>query len=166
MAIGIRDIRIDEAARLGAFLRDTFMVTYGKCSSPENIAQFLGHHYSTAAQSAELSDPNLHASVLTDNGDWAGVAQLGLPDAPGAAARLSRFYFDASFHGRGHAQRLLAHIVECARAAGASHLQLSAWEHAAQAIRFYRKSGFTRIGHVEFIVGSDVLEDWLMQRRL
>jgi diamine N-acetyltransferase len=159
----IRTVRVDEADRLGAFLRENFMLTYGKCSSPENIAEFLAHHFSTATQSIELSDPHLLVSVLTDGDDWAGVAQLRRPVSAGAAAYLSRFYFDARFHGRGHAQRLLAHVIDSARAAGASHLQLSAWEHAPQAIRFYQKSGFTRIGSVEFIIGSDVLEDWLMQ---
>jgi diamine N-acetyltransferase len=162
----IRRVRLDEADRLGAFLRDTFMVTYGKCSSPENIARFLECHYSTATQSRELSDPSLLVSVLTQGDDWAGVAQLRRPDSAGAAARLSRFYFDARFHGQGHAQRLLAHVIESARAEGAGDLQLSAWEHAPQAIRFYQKSGFTRIGSVEFVIGSDVLEDWLMQLSL
>lgn len=159
----IRSVCLVEADRLSAFLRDNFMVTYGKCSSPENVAQFLERHFSTATQSTDLSDPRLLLLVLAEGDDWAGVAQLRFPDSAGAAAYLSRFYFDARFHGRGHAQRLLAHVIDSARAAGAGHLQLSAWEHAPQAIRFYQKSGFTRIGSVEFIIGSDVLEDWLMQ---
>jgi diamine N-acetyltransferase len=159
----IRSVRPDEADRLGAFLRDNFMVTYGRCSGPENVAQFLERHFSSATQSTELRDPHLRILVLTEDDDWAGVAQLRLPVAPDTVAFLSRFYFDARFHGRGHAQRLLAHVVDCARAAGARHLQLSAWEHAPQAIRFYQKCGFTHIGSVEFIIGSDVLEDWLMQ---
>lgn len=159
----IRIVHPDEAERLGVFLRANFMATYGRCSSPENVAQFLERHFSAATQSIELSDPHLRILVLTEGDDWAGVAQLRLPAAPDTVAYLSRFYFDARFHGRGHAQRLLTYVVDCARAAGARDLQLSAWELAPQAIRFYQKCGFTHIGSVEFIIGSDVLEDWLMQ---
>jgi diamine N-acetyltransferase len=159
----IRSVRLDEADRLGAFLRDIFVVTYGLCSSPENVADFLEHNFCAATLSTHLRDPQLRILVLTEGDVWAGVAQLRLPIAPDTVAYLSRFFFDARFHGRGHAQRLLAHVVDCARAGGARHLQLSAWEHAPQAIRFYQKCGFTHIGSVEFIIGSDVLEDWLMQ---
>lgn len=159
----IRTVNPDEAERLGDFLRDVFIVTYGNCSSPENVAQFLEQHYSTTAQSEKLASPSLITFVLSEGEDWAGVGQLRLPDAPGAAAFLSSFFFDARFHGRGHAQRLLAHVADSARSAGASVLQLSAWENAPQAIRFYQKCGFARIGSIDFIIGADVLEDWLMQ---
>lgn len=167
----IRDIRIDEAAQLSAFLREIFMATYAHCSSAENVADFINQQYSVPKQSAELADPGLLSLVSIHNGEWAGVAQLRivLPAHPGDESTrgfVSRFYFRARHHGQGLAQQLLAHLIELARNENAECLQLSAWKRAPQALRFYEKCGFQRIATIDFIIGTDTLEDWLMQLTL
>lgn len=167
----IRDIRIDEAAELSAFLREVFMATYADCSSAENVAEFIEQQYSTPRQSAELNDPGLRSLVLILDAQWAGVAQLRIVRPVHGSSEsthgfLSRFYFRASHHGRGLAQQLLAHLIELARADRAEVLQLSAWKKAPQAVRFYEKCGFERVATVDFVIGTEVLEDWLMQLTL
>jgi ribosomal protein S18 acetylase RimI-like enzyme len=54
---------------------------------------------------------------------------------------------------------LLASAIESARISGARVLWLSVWEHNPRAIAFYRKTGFSCVGTMDFVVGSDVQND-------
>jgi ribosomal protein S18 acetylase RimI-like enzyme len=165
---GIRPLRREEAPRLSAFLRETFMATYAHCSSAANVADFLERQYQPALQSAELADPRLHSRVLIADGDWAGVAQLRVVEDVDGERRgfVSRFYFRAAYQGRGLAQQMLAHLIEIGRRENISALRLSAWKRAPQALRFYEKAGFRAIATADFVVGDEVLEDWLMELAL
>ncbi len=167
----IRNIRTDEAARLSEFLRKIFLATYAHCSTEQNVAHFLEHQYGVDLQAAELADPTMRSFVLAENETWIGVAQLRIsnsatPGHYGAAGYVSRFFLEAPYHGQGLAQKLLEHLIDSARGVGLERLHLSAWKKAPQAIRFYEKAGFQRIATADFVIGSEVLEDWLMQLTL
>ncbi len=85
-----------------------------------------------------------------------------LPDA----LSLDRFYVDARWHGHGLAARLLAGVIDAARAQGAPGLWLTVWERNPRAIAFYLKNGFVDVGQAVFVVGDDRQTDRLMQRRV
>ena len=54
--------------------------------------------------------------------------------------------------------------LDAARTRGAQTIWLGVWERNARAVAFYRKSGFTRIGEHDFLLGNDVQTDWLFAR--
>ena len=84
----------------------------------------------------------------------------------GDLVELQRFYLHADFHGTGIATRLLHHLLNAARAAGAGRIQLSVWKDAPQAIRFYTREGFRIDGSTVFWIEDDPKDDWLMVREL
>ena len=53
---------------------------------------------------------------------------------------------DRRYQGQGHGARLLLQVIEAARAGGAVHLFLEVRRSNEQAIGFYRRFGFVRIG--------------------
>ena len=79
---------------------------------------------------------------------------------------MARFYVDASLHGRGAAQDLMAAVLGQALAAGHDGVWLQVWERNARAIRFYAKAGFADAGEATFRVGEQVDLDRLLVHAL
>lgn len=157
-----------DAAQLGEFMARNFLAAYGHCSTPENVDAAVREHYGEPAQLRQILDHNRCNLLALDGEEWVGHAQLHLGSMPPSQAptlpalEVSRFYIDTSFHGRGAAQAMMAHVKLQARERGASSLWLSVWQEAPQAIRFYQKSGFRIAGELVFMVGNDPKDDWLM----
>ena len=168
----IRPVEVEEAERLSALMRATFVEAYGHCSSAANVAAFLDSVYTTEKQCAEIANPDILTLVFegTSDRDWAGFAQLRMATTPPfeialrRPAELGRIYLSRPFQGLGFAQPLLDRLVQEARARGCDGLWLSVWKQSPRAIAFYEKNGFRSVGITVFAVGDDPKEDWLMVR--
>jgi GrpB-like predicted nucleotidyltransferase (UPF0157 family)/ribosomal protein S18 acetylase RimI-like enzyme len=82
-----------------------------------------------------------HVFVVEDAGELAAtgaLADFGTPSQP--RFTVSQFYVRADLHRRGIGKRLLAHLEELARTAGARRLHVPS---SRNAIAFYGDSGFT-----------------------
>ena len=75
---------------------------------------------------------------------------------------LARFYLDATFHGHGFAQQLMAAALDEARRRSAGTVWLGVWEKNLRTTAFYRKAGFIDVGSRTFMLGSDAQTDRLM----
>ena len=75
---------------------------------------------------------------------------------------LVRFYIAREWHGRGMAQSLMTACVDEASRRGGRTLWLAVWQRNERAIAFYRKSGFTVAGAVNFRLGSQLQDDHMM----
>ncbi|MGH9173675.1 MAG: GNAT family N-acetyltransferase [Vicinamibacterales bacterium] len=160
-----------DASALAALAERTFRETFAGDNTPADMAAHCAASYSTAIQGRELADTGMDTLVCVDSdGQLIAFAQLR-PGAPPPVTgpspiELWRFYVDRPHHGRGVAQRLMAEVVNTARARAALTLWLGVWERNLRAQAFYRKAGFSDVGAHEFRVGSDVQTDRLMSRSL
>jgi GNAT superfamily N-acetyltransferase len=168
----IRPARVDDAARLCALMRETFITAYGHCSSPENVECFLNAVYTVPRQRAELADPDQATLIAqADNGDWAGYAQLRRASPPkdgvslARPVELGRIYLLPRFHGEGIGTALLRRLSDLARRGGADGLWLNAWQEAHPALAFYLRHGFEIVGQTVFTVGDDPKPNWVLQKR-
>lgn len=171
MTATFRSARAEEAGRLSALMRETFLAANGHCSSPANVTAFLDEVYTPQRQREEIADRDVASLVVEAyDGGWAGFAQLRFatraPDSVTLAApvELGRIYLSPAYQGRGVAAGLMQRLVDAARARGADGLWLNVWQEAPQAIRFYAKHGFETVGHSVFRVGGDPKDDWVMQK--
>jgi len=165
--VRIRPGTVEDAAALAAFAARTFAETFAAGSTPEDMQAHLARSYGIAQQTAELVDARTVTLLAEDDGRLVGFAQLrrGIPPAcvvAPDAIELHRFYVDRPSQGAGVAQRLMAAVLDAARAAGARHLWLGVWEHNPRAIRFYAKCGFVDVGSHEFVLGADAQTDRVM----
>lgn len=164
----IRPAVTADAAALAAFAAHTFVDTYGKDNTAENLRLHLESSYAPALQSRELNDPDVATLLALDGGDIAGYAQVRRGPAVDcvrgdAPVELHRFYVERRWHGRGVAQRLLASACDAARRFGGANLWLKVWERNPRAIAFYAKCGFIDVGDACFIVGTDRQTDRVLQ---
>jgi len=160
-----------DAFALAALGRRTFSDAFAADNDPADMALFLDGAYSSDIQARELADSALTCLVAEQRGVLLayGLLRTGKPctflDDP-TAVELQRFYVDASCHGTGLAQSLMAACIAEARTLDAGEMFLGVWERNSRALHFYAAQGFRQIGRQTFVLGTDPQHDVVMARRL
>jgi ribosomal protein S18 acetylase RimI-like enzyme len=171
----------EDAGELSAFGARTFVETFGKDNTAEDMDAYIRSAFSAELQAREIAELGvvvLLAFVLNEHSEsgsrgegagaeLAGYAHLARTEVPSAVAgadaiELKRFYVAKEWQGSGLAKTLMMETVRHAKAGGARTLWLGVWEHNARAIAFYRKHGFRQVGSHAFLLGSDRQTDLLM----
>jgi len=130
----------------------------------------LAETFGAEQQAAELADPVCRTLVIERQGVLLGYTLLRAcgPESETAAfhfvkpLEVARFYVDASLHGQGAAQGLMAAALDHAVAAGHDGVWLQVWEQNPRAIRFYAKAGFTDAGAATYRIGNQVDRDRML----
>jgi len=173
-SMNIRPANVSDAGALSQLAASTFVETFGRENTVEDMARYVAEAFTTEQQAAEIADPGgvvLVAEHFSDSGDaeLLGYAHLVSGDVPAsvrgtAPIELKRLYVARAWHGRGVAQLLMHAAIEAARARGAQTLWLGVWERNPRAVAFYAKHGFVRVGEHTFVLGGDAQTDWLFAR--
>ena len=101
-----------------------------------------------------------HPKLLRHRGDAGGVVRI---DVVGTVALLRRVAVRSDVQRHGHGRALLSLAENFARHNGCERL---ASHVATDAVEFYRKCGFEKVGSQIFVVGSDPQTDHVMLRSL
>lgn len=167
----IRPAVAADADALADFAARTFVETYGKDNTEDDLHLHLRMSYSPVLQAREIADEDGTTLVALDGARLAAYAQVRrgasvacVRDA--APVELHRFYVDGTWHGRGLAQRLLDEVRAVARSFGGDCLWLKVWERNPRAIAFYGKCGFVDVGSADFLVGTDRQTDRVLRLEL
>jgi diamine N-acetyltransferase len=165
-SVTIRNAELSDAWVLAELAARTFEETFGADNSPEDLKIHLEASYGEAQQAHEIADKDVRTLLAYLGNELIGFAQVRRKNVPTCVVaenpvELHRFYLARSAHGTGAAKPLMHRAREAAQALGGQHLWLGVWERNPRAIAFYRKSGFTKIGSHDFLVGSDTQTDWV-----
>ncbi len=155
----------------GAFLRRTFVATYGPHQAPDRMARHVADRFGDGQLTEELRDAARTLLLLERRGQVAGCVLLRAGAAPPAVqgsrpVEIERFYLDAEWHGRGLAAPLMAAALAAAREAGHDVAWLAVWERNPRAIRYYEKQGFAIVGRHVYLFDGLPEDDHLMARTL
>ncbi|WP_291271018.1 GNAT family N-acetyltransferase [Geothrix sp.] len=159
-----------DAQALAALGERLWRETYAGLIPASNLELHLAETFGPDRQAAELADPACRTLVIEEGGALRGYTLLraGGPEEARASfhfvnpLEVARFYVDASLHGRGAAQALMAAALNHAASAGHDGVWLQVWEQNPRAIRFYAKVGFTDAGEATFRVGEQVDRDRML----
>lgn len=170
-ALVIRRATTADAAAVAELALRSFMDAFAAQNRPEDVAAYTERVYGPAQQAAEIANPHITTLVGEAGGRLAAYAQVrrgttapGVDDA--TAVEIMRFYVDQPWHGRGIAQRMMDAALQAARDFGARSVWLGVWEHNARGISFYNKLGFRVVASHNFLLGSDLQNDFVMTRPL
>ncbi|CDH55792.1 protease synthase and sporulation negativeregulatory protein pai 1 [Lichtheimia corymbifera JMRC:FSU:9682] len=159
-------------SELGARL---FTDTYAKVDTPEDLELYLNSTYRPDIQTKELNDPTVTAYMAFDQDSNQPVAFCQLRQTkhvydfvgdPEDAIELQRLYVDKQWAGMGLGKRLLAECVALATKMGKKAMWLCVYEHNLDAIKFYEKQGFHKVGAHTFKVGNKLETDPIMLKSL
>ncbi|WP_243382979.1 GNAT family N-acetyltransferase [Geothrix alkalitolerans] len=163
-----------EAPALAALGERLWRETYTGLIPASNLELHLAETFGPRQQAAELADPACRTLVIAEGNALLGYTLLrACGPEEGMASfhfvnplEVARFYVDASLHGRGAAQALMAAALDHAASAGHDGVWLQVWEQNPRAIRFYAKAGFQDVGEATFRVGEQVDRDRVLVHTL
>lgn len=162
----IRTALASDAPALAEFAARVFLETYTGLVDPDDLRAHAAQAFRAEVLEAELGRPDWVVLLAIQEHRPVGYAQLRPAPAPAACGtakvELARFYVEASRHGTGVAQELMAASLEWARSQGQERLWLQAWEANPRALRFYLRQGFLDLGETTFDVGRSTFVDRVM----
>lgn len=149
----------------------TFKDAYGLDNDPQDLQAYLATAFTPPQIAAELADPAVTFLLAYAAVKPIGYAKLKTGNVPESVQgakpiELVRLYVKKGVIGKGYGAALMNACIEAARKGGYETLWLGVWERNAHAQNFYRKWGFKHVGFQEFIVGTDLQKDLILERRL
>ncbi len=128
-----------------------------------------GANLATEQIEAELADPASTFLLAHEEGEAIGYAMLrdGKSPIPVNGPRpveLVRINVEREAIGKGYGLALMNACLVTAEGNGNRTIWLGVWERNEQAIGFFEKWGFAKVGVKEFVLGSDLQTDLIMER--
>jgi diamine N-acetyltransferase len=117
-----------------------------------------------------LNVKNTTALILEKCGQAIGYALLSPGTPPNKqvwaphSIQMKRLYILQEWTGRRLGDVLMARCLEHVRHSGSETIWLTVWRNNERAIRFYKRWGFRNVGVYDFVVGTDIQEDFLLVR--
>jgi ribosomal protein S18 acetylase RimI-like enzyme len=169
--IHFRRAGVEDAQAIAAFGARTFAETFAPYNDRDDIQRYLSSNFSEPQIASELLDPGTIFLLAYDQETLIGYAKLRQGKVPDCVigskpVELERIYVENSLIGRGYGSALMKECFREALRIGYETMWLGVWEKNDQAIGFYERWGFRKVGTQEFILGGDVQSDWVMQRSL
>jgi diamine N-acetyltransferase len=162
----IRPARPSDVHALSELATRTWSDAFGDGISPEDEAAELEETRSEAYFASALRSKTI--LVAEEDGALLGYVQfgdVGIPEVqvqPGDQA-LQRLYVEAALQGRGLGRRLMEAALRHPRLSEARRIFLQVWGKNDRAVRLYESLGFQKVGTTTFTIGSEVMEDLVMQ---
>ncbi len=171
MEIRIKRCLATEVSLLRELSETTFLETFAWCNTQKDMAEYLSQAYNEEKLLRELADTAVSFFLIYVEGRAAGYikvnetpSQTDIQDSK--SLEIERLYVLGEFQGMGLGKRLMVHALDFAVARGKQYVWLGVWEHNEKAKRFYKKTGFYKIGAHNFILGSDIQTDEIMRKDL
>ena len=157
---------------LAALGRESFVAKFGSLYKPRDLAAFLEEIHAEEVVAEEIAATDRRYALAERDGALVGYCKLGLdcgwPEhARGAhTIELRQLYTAPDATGGGIGAALMDWALAEAKALGADEIQLSVWSGNHGAQRFYRRYGFEKVADIEFWVGGQCDDEFLLARRV
>lgn len=158
-----------DLSKLRALAIDTFVETFTKDNTPENMAKYVEESLNEAKVLSEIENPN-SAFYIVKSADNEALAYLkvNFADAQSDAKdpeslEIERIYVRATFQGYKLGQKLFEKALEIAQTKQLKYVWLGVWDQNQKAIGFYKKCGFEAFDSHVFMLGDDKQTDILMR---
>lgn len=167
----IRKAGKNDAAKLAAIGRMTFIETFADTNTKEDMHQYVSKAFTEKQILKEMEEPGTTFLMAYDRERLAGYAKLRSSQCPEElkgkkALEIQRLYARRSYQGKKVGKELMEYSLEMARALGYEIVWLGVWEYNPRAIAFYEKWGFEKFGEQTFLLGYDAQTDLLMKKPL
>lgn len=169
--IVIRKASSEDATLLAELGAQTFAETFAELNTPENMVAYLAESFSPEKQASELAEPGSTFLVAEYEHSPLGYARLLAGNPPECVngnnpVELVRIYVSRLWLKKGVGSKLMEASLKTAKENAHDVIWLGVWEENPQAIAFYGKWGFRKVGLKVFKLGSDLQTDIIMMREI
>lgn len=154
---------INEITELQQISTTTFKETFGADNTKEDMEVYFQNNMSIEVFKKELLSESEDYYLLIDDNKVIGYIKMFIRSNK---CKLVRIYVLNEYQGNGYGQKLLDYAMMKAKETKATHLELGVWEHNTKAIKFYQKNKFTIVDNIQFVLGADIQNDYVMQLKI
>ncbi|MDA1329635.1 MAG: GNAT family N-acetyltransferase [Chloroflexi bacterium] len=146
-----------------------FLSAFADQNDPDEIASYVKHNFAFDQIHTEVKDPDSTFLLAYREHQPLAYAKLKQGQSPEVVnvsnpIELERIYVEPTSIGGGIGSELLLACIREAKSRGFEGIWLGVWEKNPQAIRFYERNHFKKVGEHTFMLGSEAQTDILMQR--
>lgn len=146
----------------------TFTETFSEHNTEADMQAYVTENLSIEKFQKELNTAGSSFYFIWSGTELAGYMKLNTGEAQTVSGKngtmeIERIYVLGKFHGQQLGKALLQHALSLTKDAGYATIWLGVWEHNVKAIAFYERNGFVKTGSHEFVLGSDVQTDHIME---
>lgn len=162
---------INEVAILLPLARQTFINTYAAFNDPGNFQSYLDLAFNEDRLRMELSTPNSAFFLCLLENQPVGYCKLNEGEAQTEkgypnSLEIERIYVLQAFKGQGIGKAMIGLSKRTAIEKDLHYIWLGVWEKNPNAIAFYQKMGFNKIGTHHFQLGTEEQLDYVMELKL
>ncbi|MCJ8209547.1 GNAT family N-acetyltransferase [Mucilaginibacter sp. RS28] len=167
----IRRATAEDVDVLLSFSKDVFFTAFAHQNTAEDMALYAAKTFNRDGLLAELSNNHSQFYFAYYKNALAGYLKLNFNFAQtefreDTGMEVERLYVHSNFQNLKIGQALFNLAIDTGRRLKKAYIWLGVWERNVNAIRFYERNGFTKIGEHDFMLGNDRQTDWLMKKQL
>lgn len=153
----VREATELDSDSLSLLASSTFIESYDDLS-PEESVKYVSEFFSRDKIQGHIRSPDSHI-LVADEGALVGYILLDRAYAPESISRqyqyeCVRLFVKKSAQGRNWGSRLLDEGLRVSERKGYGSLWLKVWDKNVNAIRFYERKGFCRLGESSYTEGG------------
>lgn len=151
--------------------RSTFISSYAHKNEPAGFNAYVEKAFDINQLKNELETKNSFFYFVFSEAQLIGYLKLNIAPAQSDfndpfSLEIERIYLLKAFQGKGIGRQVMHFIEDQARQHSKSYIWLGVWTKNPEAVRFYEKLGFAITGVHNFVVGTEVQDDHVMQKQI
>lgn len=163
--------KVSDVEQLQAISIKTFVNTFNDQNTEEDLKEYLDRAYNIKQLTFEINQVGTAFYFLKDSGVIVGYLKINIDDAQSEkdnplALEVERIYVLPEHKRKGYGKRLLAFAHTRAKELNRTSIWLGVWEHNHNALAFYERMGYQRVGEHTFYMGDDAQVDYIMLKEL
>ncbi len=167
----IKACTLDDLTAFLEISRETYHQTFAAMNKQDTMQAYLEASFNEEKLKSELLNDASFCYFIYHNDQLAGYMKLNESQAQTdiydpLSLEVERIYVLNSFQGNGLGQHLMNKAIALGKDRKLNYLWLGVWEHNENALRFYQKNNFYKIGTHGFTMGDEVQTDYLMRKDL
>jgi ribosomal protein S18 acetylase RimI-like enzyme len=160
-----------DARALAELAKDTFLYAFARLNNRKDIENYVAISFTEKQIRTEILDRTTTFFIARLRDQWVGYSKICQTIPPDCidqlpAIELSRLYTMPNYYGCGIGPALLEACLNHARKKGFKSVWLGSWQKNKRGNAFYGKMNFEIVGVKQFILGSDIQEDYVFLRSL
>lgn len=171
MEIMIKVVNKLDSKVLQAISRATFIETFGKDNTEEDLTEYLDRAYNQKQLIDEIQEKNSWFYFIYADYKVAGYVKLNIEDAQTEetmdnALEIERIYVLQHYQGLKLGKQLMDFAIQRAKELNKDGVWLGVWEHNGKALQFYQHYEFQKISEHVFQLGQDEQTDFILYKNL
>ena len=168
--LNIKKASLSDADIISKISVETFIETFAKQNTEQNMDLFLKECFNVEAVKKELLNPEISYFLAYSNNELVGYTKICTAAHADFntenALEIARIYVLKAYQSKKVGAALMKFIMDYAQINKFEIVWLGVWEFNPKAISFYERWGFEVFGNHIFRLGTDDQNDLLMKKRI